>query len=160
MLERVATLAVRGQLPSFEKLLQVVEEVKRAESAPKAHADGTFPSELRELPAVRKKRPMTVYTSAGEEVTYFPEDVVNTQDYIPTGKHNPHNIRPWRISDRGDDFAIAYADSEECALHISQRTLANWIPSWCRSKTTLKRCGRVGQRNYTTYGEAPSAPSI
>jgi hypothetical protein len=47
---------------------------------------------------------------------YRSSDVVNPDDYIPTGEFNPHKVRPWLIHNEFGTVAIVYADYEQCAL--------------------------------------------
>ncbi len=50
------------------------------------------------------------------EMTYDDADVVNSDDYIPQGEFNPHNVRPWLIHNEYGTLAIVYADNEQDAL--------------------------------------------
>jgi hypothetical protein len=47
------------------------------------------------------------------------EDVVNPDDFIPTGEYNPHNVRPWLIYGSWGTLAVVFADCESDALDVA-----------------------------------------
>lgn len=50
------------------------------------------------------------------EWTITDEMIVNPDDYIPTGKFNPHHIRPWLIHNEYGVLCVVFASCEQDAL--------------------------------------------
>jgi hypothetical protein len=50
------------------------------------------------------------------EIKFADSDVVNIDDYIPTGEFNPHNVRPWLLHDHGFVVAVVFADCLQDAI--------------------------------------------
>ena len=51
------------------------------------------------------------------QIKFTDNDVVNSNDYIPAGEHNPHNVRPYLVYDQGFTLAVVFADSAKDALN-------------------------------------------
>ena len=58
-----------------------------------------------------------IATSKG--IQWSDDDVVNSEEYIPEGEFNPHNVRPWLIHDHGFVVAVVLADSLQDAIDIA-----------------------------------------
>jgi hypothetical protein len=54
-----------------------------------------------------------------KEISFSDEDVVNADGFIPAGESNPHNVRPWLLSDHGFIVAIVFADCLQDALDVA-----------------------------------------
>jgi hypothetical protein len=52
----------------------------------------------------------------GQDWRYSDSQVVNPDDFIPTGGFNPHNVRPWAIHNEFGLLAIVYASCVQDAL--------------------------------------------
>ena len=50
------------------------------------------------------------------EISYQDSDVINPDDYIPTGEFNPHNKRPFLIHNEFGTLCVVYADCDQDAL--------------------------------------------
>lgn len=50
------------------------------------------------------------------EISFTDADVVNLDNWIPSGEYNPHNVRPWLLHDGGFVLAVVFASSLQEAL--------------------------------------------
>ena len=50
------------------------------------------------------------------EIEFTDADVVNSDNWIPDGEYNPHNVRPWLLHDHGFVLAVVFADCEQDAI--------------------------------------------
>lgn len=53
------------------------------------------------------------------EIDFTEADVVNLDDWVPTGEHNPNYVKPWLLHDHGFVLAVVFADSLQNALDIA-----------------------------------------
>jgi hypothetical protein len=54
-----------------------------------------------------------------KEITFSEADVVNPDDFIPSGSSNPHRVRPFLIHDHGFTLAVVFACCLQDALDIA-----------------------------------------
>lgn len=54
-----------------------------------------------------------------QQIKFADADIVNTDDFIPAGDYNPHNVRPFLLHDHGFVIAIVFADNLQDALDIA-----------------------------------------
>ncbi len=52
----------------------------------------------------------------GVTLSFTDDDIVNPDDYIPTGEYNPHNVRPFALTAYGTVIGIAFAGCESDAV--------------------------------------------
>ncbi len=60
--------------------------------------------------------PQTTTTATHQGITFSEADVLNLDDWIPAGEHNPHRVRPFLLHDHGFTLCIVFADSLQEAL--------------------------------------------
>ena len=53
------------------------------------------------------------------EIKFTDDDVIEIDDWIPSGEYNPHNVRPWLLHDNGFVLCIVFASSLQDALDIA-----------------------------------------
>lgn len=51
-----------------------------------------------------------------QQIKFTDADVVNKDEFIPAGEHNPHNIRPFLLHDHGFVICIIFASTLQDAL--------------------------------------------
>lgn len=62
-------------------------------------------------------------------IKFSDKDVVNTDNFIPKGESNPHNVRPWLIHNEGFIVCIVFADCEQDAWDeaVDNHKLDAWL---------------------------------
>jgi hypothetical protein len=55
----------------------------------------------------------------GYEFKFSDKDIINKDEFIPTGESNPHKIRPWLLHDHGFTVAVVFASCEQDVLDIA-----------------------------------------
>jgi hypothetical protein len=53
------------------------------------------------------------------QITFSDNDVINTEDFIPRGESNMHNVRPWLLHDCGFVLCVVFADCLQEAIDIA-----------------------------------------
>lgn len=64
---------------------------------------------------LKEYQPMSIIADY-KRITFSDSDVVNPDDFIPHGEHNPHNVRPFLMHDHGFVVAVVFADCLQDAL--------------------------------------------
>ncbi len=87
------------------------------------------------------------------QITFTDADIVNPDDFIPTGAYNPHKVRPFLIHDTGFVIAVVFADNLQDALdvavdagkldglQVSENDLADYGPD----EEGITRLGNAGE---------------
>ena len=53
------------------------------------------------------------------QIKFADKDIVEIDDWIPTGEYNPHNVRPWLLHDHGFVLCVVFASSLQDELDIA-----------------------------------------
>jgi hypothetical protein len=94
-----------------------------------------------------------IYLDESQSIYYFREDVINPDEYIPTGSFNPHNMRPWLIGNEYGVLAIVYAHHEQDALDemVDSDRLDSCLLS---DEDVIERTDADGNEDFARLGNA------